>query len=212
MMKLSDLQNLSLENVGTWPLPVKLAAMLLLFVLIVGGGYYEFTMPQLEDLNKAQKLEADKLADIDVKQQKAANLEALRLQLDDIRKIMDEMKQKLPSKTQIPDLLQSVSQAGLGAGLEFEIFKPGVEKPVEFYVELPIEIRVNGQYHEFGKFISQVANLERIVTAHDIRIKSAGKGDKLVMETTAKTYRYLDEKEEQEAAAKNVKAKPAKKK
>ncbi len=211
-MKLSDLQNLSLENVGTWPLPVKLAAMLLLFVLIVGGGYYEFTMPQLEDLNKAQKLEADKLADIDVKQQKAANLEALRLQLDDIRKIMDEMKQKLPSKTQIPDLLQSVSQAGLGAGLEFEIFKPGVEKPVEFYVELPIEIRVNGQYHEFGKFISQVANLERIVTAHDIRIKSAGKGDKLVMETTAKTYRYLDEKEEQEAAAKNVKAKPAKKK
>src|SRR5579885_3170254 len=100
MMKLSDLQNLSLENVGTWPLPAKL----LLFVLIVGGGYYEFTMPQLEDLNKAQKLEADKLADIDVKQQKAANLEALRLQLDDIRKIMDEMKQKLPSKTQIPDL------------------------------------------------------------------------------------------------------------
>ncbi|HTT07572.1 MAG TPA: type 4a pilus biogenesis protein PilO [Gammaproteobacteria bacterium] len=211
-MKLSDLQNLSLDNVGTWPLPIKAFTMLLLFALLVGGGYYEFTMPQLEELDKAQKQEADKLSDLDTKQQKAANLEALRLQLDDIRKIMDEMKQKLPSKTQIPDLLQSVSQAGLGAGLEFEIFKPGAEKPVEFYVELPIDIRVNGQYHEFGKFISQVANLERIVTAHDIKIKSSGKGDKLVMEATAKTYRYLDEKEEQEAAAKNVKAKPAKKK
>lgn len=209
-MKLSDFKNLSLNNVGTWPLPIKGLAMLLVLALIVGGGYYELTMPQLGELDKAQQEEVAKLADLDTKQQKAANLEALRQQLDDIRKIMDEMKQKLPSKTEIPDLLQSVSQAGLGAGLEFEIFKPGTEKPVEFYVELPIEIRVNGQYHEFGKFISQVANLERIVTSHDVRIKSAGK-DKLVMETTAKTYRYLDEKEEQEAAAKNVKAKPAKK-
>ena len=208
-MKLSDV---NWNDAGAWPLPIKAMAMLLALVVIVGVSYWQFTMPQLEELDKAQKAEVDKLSDLDVKQQKAANLDALRLQLDDIRKIMDEMKQKLPSKTQVPDLLQSVSQAGLGAGLEFEIFKPGTEKPVEFYVELPIEIRVNGNYHEFGKFISQVANLERIVTSHDIRIKSSGKDDKLVMETTAKTYRYLDEKEEQEAAAKNAKAKPPAKK
>jgi type IV pilus assembly protein PilO len=210
-MKLSDFKNLSLNNAGTWPLPVKGLAMLIVLVLIIGGSYYEFTMPQLEELDKAQQEEVAKLADLDAKQQKAANLEPLRAQLEDIRKIMDEMKQKLPSKTEIPDLLQSVSQAGLGAGLEFEIFKPSTEKPVEFYVELPIDIRVNGQYHEFGKFISQVANLERIVTSHDIKIRSTGKDNKLVMEATAKTYRYLDEKEEQEAAAKNAKANPAKK-
>jgi type IV pilus assembly protein PilO len=113
--------------------------------------------------------------------------------------------QKLPSKTQVPDLLQDISQTGLGAGLEFDIFKPSAEQPQEFYVELPIQIQVTGNYHQFGTFISGVAALQRIVTVHDLKIRPAG-GDKgkLMMQATAKTYRYMDE--EEEAAAENAQA------
>lgn len=204
-MKLSDLNNLTMENVGSWPIPVKIATVLLICAAVIGLGYWKLTTPKIEELKTAQNRELELRAEFDGKQQKAANLEVLKKQLEDIKQTMGELLQKLPSKTQVPDLLQDISQTGLGAGLEFDIFKPGAEQPQEFYVELPIQIQVTGTYHQFGTFISGVAALQRIVTVHDVKIRPAGddKG-KLMMQATAKTYRYMDE--EEEAAAENAQA------
>jgi type IV pilus assembly protein PilO len=204
-MKLSDLNNLTMENIGTWPIPVKVATVLLICAAVMGLGYWKLTTPKIEELKTAQNRELELRAEFEGKQQKAANLEVLKKQLEDIKQTMGELLQKLPSKTQVPDLLQDISQTGLGAGLEFDIFKPSAEQPQEFYVELPIQIQVTGDYHQFGSFISGVAALQRIVTVHDVKIRPAG-GDKgkLMMQATAKTYRYMDE--EEEAAAENAQA------
>lgn len=204
-MKLSDLSNLTMENIGTWPIPVKVATVLLICAAVMGLGYWKLTTPKIEELKTAQNRELELRAEFEGKQQKAANLEVLKKQLEDIKQTMGELLQKLPSKTQVPDLLQDISQTGLGAGLEFDIFKPSAEQPQEFYVELPIQIQVTGNYHQFGSFISGVAALQRIVTVHDVKIRPAGddKG-KLMMQATAKTYRYMDE--EEEAAAENAQA------
>lgn len=204
-MKLSDLNNLTMENIGTWPIPVKVATVLLICAAVMGLGYWKLTTPKIEELKTAQNRELELRAEFEGKQQKAANLEVLKKQLEDIKQTMGELLQKLPSKTQVPDLLQDISQTGLGAGLEFDIFKPSAEQPQEFYVELPIQIQVTGDYHQFGTFISGVAALQRIVTVHDVKIRPAG-GDKgkLMMRATAKTYRYMDE--EEEAAAENAQA------
>ncbi|MEZ5446045.1 MAG: type 4a pilus biogenesis protein PilO [Gammaproteobacteria bacterium] len=204
-MKLSDLSNLTMENIGTWPIPVKVATVLLICAAVMGLGYWKLTTPKIEELKTAQNRELELRAEFEGKQQKAANLEVLKKQLEDIKQTMGELLQKLPSKTQVPDLLQDISQTGLGAGLEFDIFKPSAEQPQEFYVELPIQIQVTGNYHQFGSFISGVAALQRIVTVHDVKIRPAG-GDKgkLMMQATAKTYRYMDE--EEEAAAENAQA------
>lgn len=204
-MKLSDLNNLTMENIGTWPIPVKVATVLLICAAVMGLGYWKLTTPKIEELKTAQNRELELRAEFEGKQQKAANLEVLKKQLEDIKQTMGELLQKLPSKTQVPDLLQDISQTGLGAGLEFDIFKPSAEQPQEFYVELPIQIQVTGDYHQFGTFISGVAALQRIVTVHDVKIRPAG-GDKgkLMMQATAKTYRYMDE--EEEAAAENAQA------
>lgn len=124
-MKMSDLQNLTLDNIGTWPMPIKAATVLLLCAAVIGLGYWRLTMPKIEELKTAQNREIDLHTEFESKQQKAANLDVLKQQLQDIKQTMGEMLQKLPSKTQVPDLLQDISQTGLGAGLEFEIFKPG---------------------------------------------------------------------------------------
>jgi type IV pilus assembly protein PilO len=204
-MKLSDLNNLTMDNIGSWPIPVKVATVLLICAAVMGLGYWKLTTPKIEELKTAQNREVELRAEFEGKQQKAANLEVLKKQLEDIKQTMGELLQKLPSKTQVPDLLQDISQTGLGAGLEFDIFKPSAEQPQEFYVELPIQIQVTGNYHQFGTFISGVAALQRIVTVHDLKIRPAGgeKG-KLMMQATAKTYRYMDE--EEEAAAENAQA------
>lgn len=203
-MKMSDLNNLTMDNIGTWPIPVKVATVLLLCAGVIGLGYWKLTMPKIEELKGVEAKEVELKADFESKQQKAANLEVLKQQLEDIKQTMGELLQKLPSKTQVPDLLQDISQTGLGAGLEFDIFKPSAEVPQEFYVELPIQIQVTGDYHQFGNFISGVAALQRIVTVHDIKIRPSA-DNKLVMNATAKTYRYMDEDEE-EAAANNAQA------
>lgn len=170
-MKLSDLNNLTMENIGSWPIPVKVATVLLICAAVMGLGYWKLTTPKIEELKTAQSRELELRAEFEGKQQKAANLDVLKKQLEDIKQTMGELLQKLLSKTQVPDLLQDISQTGLGAGLEFDIFKPGAEQPQEFYVELPIQIQVTGTYHQFGTFISGVAALQRIVTVHDVKIR-----------------------------------------
>lgn len=203
-MKMSDIKNLSFENVGSWPLPIKIVFTLIVCAAIMGLAVWKDITPLQNDLQKAQAQEVDKRKTFEQKQKKAANLSALKQQLEDIKDTFGDLLKRLPNKTEVAALLVDISQQGLAAGLEFELFKPGQERPADFYVELPIQIKVIGNYHEFGTFISGVSDLPRIVTNHDIRI-TPGNNGKLVLETTAKTYRYMDEEEEAVEAKKTAK-------
>jgi len=194
-MKMSDLNNLTLDNLGSWPLPVKIVGAILVFAAIVGAGWYYDIKDLRVNLDKVRAEEANLKLAFEAKQKKAANLPALKQQLEDIKETFGDLLKRLPNKTEVAELLVDISQQGLGAGLEFELFQPGEEQPADFYVELPIKIRVVGDYHEFGTFISGVSDLPRIVTSHDIKISRAEGGSNLVLETTAKTYRYIDEEE-----------------
>jgi type IV pilus assembly protein PilO len=200
-MKMSDFRNLDVNNIGSWPVAVKALFIVLVCSAILALAWYYDTKGQQETLKAAEQKEAELKLTFESRQRKAANLDALKRQLEDIKATFGDMLRRLPNKTEVAALLVDISQQGLGAGLEFELFKPGNEQPAEFYVELPIQIRVTGNYHQFGTFISGVSDLPRIVTNHNIQIKNLG-GDKgLVMETTAKTYRYMDEEEESQEPA-----------
>jgi type IV pilus assembly protein PilO len=165
------------------------------------GGYYLDIEEQLNRLSKVENKEVELRRTFETKQAKAANLDGYKKQLEEMKQSFGAMLRQLPNKTEVADLLVDVSQTGLASGLEFELFKPEAEVPREFYAELPIQLKVTGQYHEFGQFISGLAALPRIVTIHDIKIKPRDKksegGRLLVLEATAKTYRYLDEEEMQ---------------
>ena len=194
-MKMSDLQNLSAENIGSWPVPVKVAGALLVASMIIGLGWWYDIDPLQKQLTEEQKKEGDLKIAFEGKQKKAANLPALKQQLEDIKETFGDLLKRLPNKTEVAELLVDISQQGLGAGLEFDLFKPGNERPADFYVELPIEIRVIGNYHQFGTFISGISDLPRIVTSHNIKIEPTT-GGRLILQTTAKTYRYIDEEGE----------------
>lgn len=196
MSLVDDINNLDVENMGGWPLPFKIAAITILCGLILAAGWHFDWKDQWETLAKAEKEEEDKLLKLDIKQKKAANLEALKTQMTEMEQSFGDMLRQLPDKTEVAGLLVDISQTGLGSGLEFELFKPQPEKPSEFYAELPIEIRVVGQYHEFGEFVSGVASLPRIVTMHDVEIVTQQETNDLLMISTAKTYRALDEEDE----------------
>lgn len=199
-MTLSELNNISFENIGSWPLPVKIVFIILICAAILGVAYWKDVSPLQDSLAKVQEEEQNLRVTFEAKQKKAANLQALKQQLEDIKETFGDLLKRLPNKTEVAALLVDISQQGLGAGLEFDLFKPGKEKPADFYVELPINIRVKGDYHEFGEFISGVSDLPRIVTNHDIKIRPVGGQQAgLVLETTAKTYRYMDEEEEEAA-------------
>ncbi len=202
-MNLQDLNELDFSNIGNWPTPVK-AALILLLSVVIGIVWYNYdTKEQLATLDRAKKEEMDLRKQFEQKQAKAANLEAYKQQLEEMRQSFGAMLRQLPNKTEVADLLVDVSQTGLAAGLEFELFDPQGEVPREFYAELPIKIRVIGTYHEFGTFISGLAALPRIVTIHNIQIspknKSQRRGESgvpagaLELTAVAKTYRYLDE-------------------
>lgn len=197
-MNLSNV-NLDFENVGSWPVPVKVMVVFFACVLAAGLVYYLDTQNQLTELDTLQAKEQELKTSFESKQKKAVNLEEYRQQLEEIEKSFGDLLRQLPDKTQVPDLLVDVSQTGLASGLEFELFKPGNELPKEFYAELPIDIRVIGSYMEFGTFISGLASLPRIVTIHNVKIlprrdtSPSGKNKPLVMEALVKTYRYLED-------------------
>lgn len=202
-----QLQGLELKDIGNWPTFAKVGAVVMLCAAVLGAGFWVDTRGQLDELDVAKKKEQELKTDFEAKQHKAANLETYREQMAEMKRSFGTMLRQLPSKTEIAELLVDISQTGLSNGLEFELFKPDAEKPAEFYAELPIKIKVTGDYHEFGNFVSGVAQLPRIVTLHDITIapaaprpgdpksgaKTEANGDNLQMELTAKTYRYLEE-------------------
>ncbi len=192
-MDLSDFNDLSFENIGEWPVVVKLVTVLVLCAGIVGAGYYYFIADEYVALEKVTKTEGDLRREFERKQAKAVNLEAYKEQLKEMQESFGAMLRQLPDKTEVAALLVDVSQTGLAAGLEFELFQPMPEIKQDFYAELPIKIKVVGDYHEFGEFVSGLAALPRIVTVHDVKITRQKDSDKLVMEATAKTYRYLEE-------------------
>ncbi len=198
-MKLSDLNNLTIDNIGIWPMPVKAAFTILICGAILGLGYWKDISPLQDILVQEQEKEAGLKSTFEIKQKKAVNLNALRQQLEDIKETFGDLLKRLPNKTEVAALLVDISQQGLAAGLEFELFKPGAEQPADFYVELPIQITVVGNYHAFGNFMSGMSDLPRIVTNHDIRIVPKADG-LLTLTTTAKTYRYMDEEEEMAGA------------
>jgi type IV pilus assembly protein PilO len=200
MSIIDDLNELDFNNVGIWPMPVKVVVVVLAAIVVLVSGYYLIVEDDIVSLEGVQKKEQELRADFTKKQKKASNLEAYRRQLEEMKQSFGTMLRQLPDKTEVAELLVDVSQTGLAAGLEFELFKPLDEVPREFYAELPIQIKVTGQYHEFGHFISGLAALPRIVTIHDIKIERVSKDDAnadLLLEATAKTYRYLDEEEGQ---------------
>jgi len=193
-MNMQELNELDLSNIGEWP-----AAIKILLILIVMGGvgaawYFLDIEDQYKALANVENIEQELRVDFEGKQAKAANLEAYRAQLAEMKESFGAMLRQLPNRTEVADLLVDVSQTGLAAGLEFELFQPQPEVPKDFYAELPIKIRVIGTYHEFGEFVSGLAALPRIVTIHNVQIQPRpNKATELVMEATARTYRYLDE-------------------
>lgn len=199
-----QLQSLDPNNIGGWPLPVRIIMISIVFAAVLVAGYYLDTQQQREELERAQRKELSLKSDFEKKQAKAANLEAYKAQMVEMEESFGAMLRQLPSKTEVADMLVDITQTGLASGLEFELFKPENEVPKEFYAELPISIQINGTYHNMGKFVSGMAALPRIVTLHNIDIKT-DKSGVLKMSATGKTYRYLDDDEI--AAGKKIKDK-----
>jgi type IV pilus assembly protein PilO len=193
-MDLSQLNELDFSNIANWPLPARVFVIGIIFVAVLGLGYWLDIKDQGIRLEKAESQESELRLAFEAKAKKAANLQAYEQQLAEMKETFGAMLRQLPDKTEVAELLVDISQTGLASGLEFELFKPQVEVPKEFYAELPISIRVKGDYHEFGNFISGVAALPRIVTIHDVNI-GRDKDSGLTMDILAKTYRYMDEEE-----------------
>jgi type IV pilus assembly protein PilO len=197
---LEDLQSLDFNDIGSWPPLFRALFVVLFFVVAIGAGFYFLVYTeQMPRLERVEQQEQELRSSFEQKQRKAANFDAYRAQLDEIERSFGTMLRQLPGKTEIPNLLVDISQTGLAAGLQEELFQPGAELQKDFYAEKPIKIRLKGSYHEFGKFVSDIAALPRIVTLHNVEIQaesSDGPADELVMNVTAKTYRYLDFDEE----------------
>jgi len=195
-MKDLDLNDLDLSNIGSWPMAVRAVLIAVLCVAVLAGGYFLDTKKQLKRLDRDRRQEVSLKREFKQKAAKAANLNAYKQQMKEMKASFGSMLRQLPSKTEVESLLVDISQSGLASGVQFDLFKPQPEKPVEFYAEKPIQIVVTGNYHEFGKFVSAVAALPRIVTLENIDITSAkGSPTDLKMSLLAKTYRYLDEQE-----------------
>ncbi len=201
-MNISDLANadLDLRNVCGWPRHLQLALSSLLGVVVLIAGYFLVISNQFQQLETARAQEIELKEELEQKQLLASNFDAYQEQNKVIRDMLNSMLQQLPGKTEIANLLVDISQAGIGNGLEFQLFKPQQEQIKDFYAELPIQIRVTGSYHQFGNFISDVASLPRIVTLHNLSIRKldGDQAGKLVMDLVARTYRYLSEEEQAE--------------
>ncbi|HTP45907.1 MAG TPA: type 4a pilus biogenesis protein PilO [Casimicrobiaceae bacterium] len=193
-MTLDDLRRLNIREAGNWPLLPKVLILGLIFVAIVAAGGFFDWRDQLDALDRAQATEAKLKSDYATKKARAVNLELYVQQLKEIEQSFGALLKQLPNKSEMDALLTDINQAGLGRGLQFELFRPATqERMADFYAELPINVKVTGNYHDMGAFASDVAQLPRIVTLNDLNIVN-DKGT-LTMDAVAKTFRYLDEDE-----------------
>jgi type IV pilus assembly protein PilO len=192
-----DLNKLNLNNIGNWPVPFKIGAMTLLLALILGGGYWFVWADQLDGLDRAQQEEKKLRKEFIDKKTQAVNLDLYQQQVKDIEQAFGALVRQLPNKAEMDALLTDIAQAGIGRGLEMDLFKPAPnDTPKDFYAELPITLRLTGSYHDMGRFASDIAQLPRIVTLNNISISPAqGKDGALTLNVVAMTYRYLDEEE-----------------
>lgn len=211
-MTLDELRRLDPKKIGSWPVLPKLGVLALLLLLIVFASYWFDWQDQIERINAEQRKEEQLRTTFLDKKKLAVDLPAYKKQLEDIEKQFGALLKQLPGRSEMDALLIDINQAGLGRGLQFELFKPAAQETMrDFYAELPIAIRITGNYHDIGSFASDIAKLSRIVTLNDIALTTAKDG--LVMDTTAKTFRYLDESEiaQRRSAAAKAKAGPRKK-
>jgi type IV pilus assembly protein PilO len=204
-MTLDELKRLDPKKIGSWPVLPKLGVLMLALLAIVGASYWFDWQHQIEQINTEKAKEGQLRTTFLEKKKQAIELPAYRKQLSDIENQFGALLKQLPGRSEMDALLTDINQAGLGRGLQFELFKPAPsEAPRDFYAELPITIRITGSYHDIGAFASDIGKLSRIVTLNDIAL-TAAKGGPLVMDATARTFRYLDEAEisaQRQAAAK----------
>ena len=211
-MTLNDLKRLDPKKIGSWPILPKLGVLLITLVLIVAASWWFDWQHQIDSINQEKLKEEGLRKTFLTKKSEAINLPAYQKQLEDIEKQFGALLKQLPGRSEMDALLTDINQAGLGRGLQFELFKPAAQETRrDFYAELPISIKVTGSYHDIGAFASDIGKLSRIVTINDIGLTAAKDG--LVMDATAKTFRYLDDEEvaEQRKAAAAAKAKAGKK-
>jgi type IV pilus assembly protein PilO len=193
-MNLDDLRRLNFRDVGNWPLLPKILILIALFAVIIVGGFLLDWREQWDTLEIAQLEEARLKDQYGQKKAKAINFELYVQQLNEVEQSFGALVKQLPNRSEIDALLTDINQAGLGRGLQFELFRPAVqERMADFYAELPIKIKITGSYHDMGAFASDVAQLPRIVTLNDIAI--ANEKGVLSLDAEAKTFRYLDEEE-----------------
>lgn len=194
-----NLSELTLENVGQWPNLIKIAVVIFLSLLLIGVGYWLIAKGNFEQYDTLKVQENTLKSDFELKQRQASNLQAYRNQMTIMEERFGNMLKQLPTQNEMPGLLEDISKTGIASGLAFELFAPLPEVPHDFYIELPIKIKVVGNYHQFAVFLSRVAQMSRIVTLHDFVIGRGASentnqnnflGDQLNMEMTAKIYRY----------------------
>lgn len=191
-MTLDDLKNININDLGSWPVAIKIGAIGVIGLVILFVGYFAFIDGEWTIFKEAQRKEEELKETFLNKKAMAINLPAYKQQMEEMQQTFGSMLRQLPNSTEVPDLLVDITQAGLGRGLEFVLFKPEKETRRDFYAELPISVEVRGSYHELAQFVSDVAALPRIVTFGDITI-GTGKGTRLSMVAKARTYRYLED-------------------
>ncbi|MCB1947661.1 type 4a pilus biogenesis protein PilO [Nitrosomonas sp.] len=195
MNMLEELRHLDPNDPGKWPAPVRAIALFVLMLIMIGAGYYFILQDQLNSLDSVRAEEQTLKDSYLVKKRSAVNLPVLKQQLIDIERSLSALLKQLPNKSEMEALLVDINQAGLGRGLQFELFKPAENETIhEFYAELPVSVRVTGGYHDIGSFASDIAQLPRIVTLNNINIVP-GAESTLTLDAVAKTFRYLDENE-----------------
>jgi len=208
-MTLDELKRLNPREIGTWPVLPKVGVLLLLLILILVGGYFLDWKTQWNKLTAARAKESELRKEFIAKKAQAVNLDAYKKQLEDVQQSFGALLKQLPNRSEMEALLSDINQAGLGRGLQFELFKPNAQEVVtEFYAEQPIAVKLTGTYHDMGAFASDVSQLSRIVTLDNVALSLTKEGQ-LTMEATARTFRYLDEEEvaAQKKAARDEKEK-----
>jgi type IV pilus assembly protein PilO len=192
---IEDFRRLNPNDVGTWPIIPKVVVLGSLFAALIAAGWWFVWQDQLDELETKQKQEITYKEEYLNKKRQAVNLDLHLQQLNEIDRSFGALLKQLPNKSEVESLLVEINQAGMGRGLQFELFKPGQELVKDFYAELPISVRLVGSYHDFGAFAGDIGRLSRIVTLNNLAISTQAKDGALVLDAVTKTFRYLDEEE-----------------